>query len=224
MNNRVDSSLRENQSISLELDTVVYLEAFTSRNKTGLSMCYKEIKSLSNCTDIPLEVTWDDATASGYDQVAKLFNLYFVSVYNKPSKRKVFEQPVENGLDSLEFTQEENSSALKNASSGNGPDNIPGELLQCLTNELSPHVTVLFNHILKTGIFPKHWKQSYVTPLYKQGSRNCVSSYRLINGKLSLALDRLTFDKLYQLLKMRYLLNSLASRNANQPLYNFSTM
>ena len=114
MNNRVESSLREKLSISLELDTVVFLEAFTSHNKTCLNMCYKLVKSLSNCTDIRLEVTWDDATASGYDQVATLFNLYFVSVYNKSSKQKVFEQPVENGLDSLEFTQEEVSSALKN--------------------------------------------------------------------------------------------------------------
>ena len=116
---------------------------------------------------------------------------------------KVFEQPVENGLDSLEFTQEEVSSALKNASSGNGPDNIPGKLLQCLANELSPHVTVLFNHILKTGIFPKQWKQSYVTPLYKNGNRNCVSSYRPISNlsKLFLVLERLVFDKLYQFVK-----------------------
>ena len=132
----------------------------------------------------------DDATASGYDQVANLFNLYFVSVYNKSSKQKVFEQPVENGLDSLQITQEEVSSALKNASSGNGPDSFPGKLLQCVANELSPHVTVLFNHILKTGIFPKQWKQSYVTPLYKKGNRNCVSSYRPISNlsKLSLVL------------------------------------
>ena len=124
MNNPVKSSLRENLSISLEIDTVVFLEAFTSHNKTGLNMCYKLIKNLSNCTDIPLEVTWDDATASGYDQVANFFSLHFVSVYNTPSKRKVFEQPVENSLFSLEVTQEEVSSAL--AGSGNGPDNIPG--------------------------------------------------------------------------------------------------
>ena len=88
-------------------------------------MCYKLIKSLSNCTDIPLQVTWDDATASEYYQVANLFNLYFVSVYNKSTKLKVFEQPVENGLDSLEFMHEEVSSALKNACSGNCPDNFP---------------------------------------------------------------------------------------------------
>ena len=69
--------------------------------------------------------------------------MYFVSVYNKHSILIVFQQPVENGLDSLEFTQEEVSSALRNAGSGNGTDNTPGKLLQCLTNELSPHVTVL---------------------------------------------------------------------------------
>ena len=103
----------------------------------------------------------------------------------------------------MEFIQEEVSSALKNASSGNGPDNIPGKLLQCLANQLSPHVTVLFNHVLKTGIFPKQWKQSYVTPLYKKGNRNCVSSYRPISNlsKLSLVLERLVFDKLYQFVK-----------------------
>ena len=98
----------------------------------------------------------------------QICSIYILFQFITNPANKVFEQPVENGLDSLEFSQEEVSSALKNASSGNGPDNIPGKLLQCLANELSPHVTVLFNHILKTGNFPKQWKQSYVTPLYKK--------------------------------------------------------
>ena len=120
-----------------------------------------------------------------------LFILYFVSVYNKPSKLKVFVQPVESCLDSLEYTQEEVSSALKNASSGNGSHNVPGKLLKCLANELSPHVTVSFNHILKSGIFLKQWKESYVTTLYRKWNRNCVSPYRSISNirHLTLVLD-----------------------------------
>ena len=88
-----------------------------------------------------------------------------MSVFNKPSKVEVFEQPDESGLDVLEFTEEEQFLALKKTNSGNGRNSSPGKLLQCLANELWPHVTVSLNYILKTVIFPKHWKQPNVTPL-----------------------------------------------------------
>ena len=69
----VEFSLRENLKTSLEIDTVVSLEASTSHNKTGLNVCYKLLKRLLNCADIVPEVTWDDATASEYGQDANFF-------------------------------------------------------------------------------------------------------------------------------------------------------
>ena len=91
---------------------------------------------------------------------------------------------------------------MNNASSGKGPGNIPDKLLKCLANELLPHVTVLFNHNLRTGIFRKQWKHTYVTPLYKKRNRNCLS-YRPISNfsKLSVVLKRLVFEKLYHFVK-----------------------
>ena len=91
---------------------------------------------------------------------------------------------------------------LNNASSGNGPGNILDKLLKCLANELLPHVTVLFNHILRTDIFRKQWKHTYVTPVCKKRNRNCLS-YRPISSfsKVSVVLKRLVFYKLCHFVK-----------------------
>ena len=54
----------------------------------------------------------------------QICSIYILFQFITNPANKVFEQPVENGLDSLEFSQEEVSSALKNASSGNGVQTI----------------------------------------------------------------------------------------------------
>jgi hypothetical protein len=36
----------------------------------------------------------------------------------------------------------------------------------------------IFNVILKTGIYPKSWKESFTIPIYKSGDKNDPNNYR----------------------------------------------
>ncbi len=62
-----------------------------------------------------------------------------------------------------------------------GPDNIPGRLLQLLSQELSPIITLLFNRSLQTGEIPRIWKHALVQPLFKKGDRSRATNYRPIS-------------------------------------------
>ena len=39
----------------------------------------------------------------------------------------------------------------------------------------------IFNVILKTGIYPKSWKESFTIPIYKSGDKNDPNNYRGIS-------------------------------------------
>ena len=95
------------------------------------------MKNLPNSSDNPLEVTWNDIAACGYDRIANLFNMVFASEYSKQREAGAFDQYDDNHLDFLKSRQEEVFRALKKTSCGAGPDMIdrgPGKLLQGLAN------------------------------------------------------------------------------------------
>ena len=62
-----------------------------------------------------------------------------------------------------------------------GPDNISPHILKELHNEIAPILTDIFNTSLSEGIVPDDWKNAYVTPVYKKGSKCKPEKYRLIS-------------------------------------------
>lgn len=60
--------------------------------------------------------------------------------------------------------------ALKNGKS-TGLDCISNEMLKCSELILLPCYVKLFNSILCTGFYPKHWKTGYIIPIFKSGSK-----------------------------------------------------
>lgn len=67
--------------------------------------------------------------------------------------------------------------ALKNGKS-TGLDCISNEMLKCSELILLPCYVKLFNSILCTGFYPKHWKTGYIIPIFKSGSKYDPSDYR----------------------------------------------
>jgi len=69
--------------------------------------------------------------------------------------------------------------SLKNRKSP-GPDGIFNEMLKYGGTELSLHLMQLFQQIFKQHTFPKAWKQSIITPLFKKGSKTNPESFVLL--------------------------------------------
>jgi len=52
--------------------------------------------------------------------------------------------------------------------------------LREVANEIAEPLTKLYNESLHTGIIPKDWKQSHITPIHKGGSTGNPSNYHPI--------------------------------------------
>ena len=100
-----------------------------------------------------------------------------------------------NIISNILLTYEEVLEGLKALQSNfsPGPDGIPAFVLKKCADFLYIPLTDMFNSSLSSGYFPILWKESFIVPLYKNGSRFDIGNYRGI-AKLS-AIPKL-FEKL----------------------------
>ncbi len=71
---------------------------------------------------------------------------------------------------------------ILNSTKPSGPDGIAPMILRNISDGLIKPLTYLFNQSLQCGRLPYVWKQSHVTPIYKnKGSASDVSNYRPIS-------------------------------------------
>jgi len=62
-----------------------------------------------------------------------------------------------------------------------GPDGISARFLKETSTSIAPAITLIFNASLAQGKLPQDWKNAFVTPVYKKGSRTVPSNYRPIS-------------------------------------------
>lgn len=65
-----------------------------------------------------------------------------------------------------------------------GPDGIPPIILKKCSSIIAFPLQLLFELSLKSGKFPSVWKKSFITPVFKKGSKSDIKNYRPI-AKLS---------------------------------------
>ena len=68
-----------------------------------------------------------------------------------------------------------------NPSKASGPDEIAGRLLKELASELSPFLTHLFNKSLSSGEVPSVWREQWVNPIFKKGSKWDAGNYKPVS-------------------------------------------
>ena len=83
------------------------------------------------------------------------------------------------------------------------PDNIPALFLKSCKSNLSKALVNIFNLSLSEGVFLDYWKSSYITPIFKSGSKQSVANYRPI-AKLQLipkVFESLVKKRMYEAVK-----------------------
>ena len=58
-----------------------------------------------------------------------------------------------------------------------GPNSIPTKILRLLTDDISEHLSIIFNTSFATGIIPKKLKVAKVIPIHKKDSKLECSNY-----------------------------------------------
>ena len=62
-----------------------------------------------------------------------------------------------------------------------GPDELPNLLLKNAAKEISPFMTYIFEHFIRTGKLPDEWVEANVASVFKKGDRHTASNYRPIS-------------------------------------------
>ena len=71
-------------------------------------------------------------------------------------------------------------------------------------------ISIIFNQLLVTGIFPSDWKMAKVSPIFKYGSKSDLNNYRprSVIPTVAKIFEKIISDQLYQYLNENSLLNS----------------
>jgi hypothetical protein len=93
-----------------------------------------------------------------------------------------------------------------NPNKGAGPDDIPSAFLINCAESLVKPLHFIFNSSLTTGIFPSKWKKSFLTPIYKSGSRSDINNYRgiAILSAIPKFFEKLVCEKLTETISSQF--------------------
>jgi len=142
------------------------------------------VNSKKKSDGFPSHMKFKDNKASDRTEIATLFADFFETVYvTDESNVDSDDLPeIDKRVDvgNLIISQDVIAQALRNVdtSKGNGPDKISPMLLKNCSSTLSHPLFMIFNKSLSCHTFPSKWKSSYLTPIFKSGSRNDVENYR----------------------------------------------
>lgn len=153
-------------------------------------------------------VSHDQITATTKEGAANLFAHFFGSTFSTSNAQDATPRPAASNInanidswDHIDISLDQVLTKLQQLKVNKcaGPDGLPPALFKKCAQALAYPLHLIFNVSLAHGVFPKKWKQAYVTPIHKNGSKNLVNNYRPIS-KISIAsklLDSLVADELF---------------------------
>ena len=144
-------------------------------------------------------MVFQSRSMSSLNEIVNTFIRYFATTFSPPLNFR----PRDSRGSLRRYYQVE--TALKSAPLGTGYDLVPGCFLRKFASELSPHFLNLFNHILCTKEYPKPWKVSKNTPLFKSNDREDVTNYRPISNlsKPSLVFEKILHTKILNIVQSK---------------------
>ena len=116
----------------------------------------------------------------------KLFNDYFLlqcKPINNNSALPDFNLVTKKRLDNIKINPKQISDIIKNlnVNKAHGPNEISGRMIEICGENITLPLSIIFNNIIKTGIFPDLWKCANVSPVHKKNSKQEIKNYRPIS-------------------------------------------
>jgi len=218
--------LYRNKIVSLlRLSKQNHFKQFFNSNLDNLGKVWEGVREIispknsKSSTKISLQT--GNTISSDPKVVSKTFNNVFISIAdsvrnNIPFTSHHFSKWLTNpNRDSFFINPVTPNEVLKAISSLNnkkssGPNSIPFQIFECLSESLSNLLADLFNLSFSTGLFPSKLKEARVIPVFKKNSPTQVENYRPISLLSNL-------DKILQKLMFLRITNFLEHNNI---LYN----
>ena len=144
-----------------------------------------KLKTRSKLSDLRSS---DGAVVSDDEEKAAMYNAYFSSVYTSEDLSSIpdITSKLPSGIPGLSVIEVKESTVFALLrkllpDKSPGPDGIHPRVLKECATEMAHPLTVLFQTSLQEGIVPKAWKEAYVSPIHKKGSKADVGNYRPIS-------------------------------------------
>lgn len=167
-----------------------YLTEMKYNFKRDPKMFYNFVNSKRRSVEYPSVMKFNGRESNEDDVICDMFADFFASTYSElkydtsikypfplPSTQSITFSLLDHSLVKLRMKK------LK-SSFKPGADGVPSCILVKCAETLAVPLTIIFNLSIKYGYFPALWRKSFITPLYKSGSRSDVNNYRGI-AKLS---------------------------------------
>jgi len=161
-----------------------YVEKIGSKIKTDTKQFYKFINYKKEVKGFPTTMKLESEVSNDTEKITEMFAKYYESVYSPPFQYDAnhFKHIQEDIISITDLQIEANDlkkeMKLLNVNKGAGPDGIPPLFLRNTADSLSIPLLEIYNFSLANGCFPKEWKCSYITSIYKSGDRSDIKNYR----------------------------------------------
>lgn len=150
---------------------------------------YSFVNSKRKCSGFPSSLFYGNKISSSDKDSAELFAEFFKSTFSSDISNLTYYPYCIHNSSSIRNPVIDYDSVFRSLSAvkavySPGPDGVPACVLTYCASSLSEPILKLFKLSLKSAAFPAIWKQSFIIPLHKKGSRSNIENYRGI-AKLS---------------------------------------
>ena len=118
-------------------------------------------------------------------EIANVLNTKFKSVFVKETNFQMpsFPRQTDSVLSSCAITIEDVREKLAklDGSKAMGPDEVHPRILKESANSLALPMMLIFRESVNTATVPQAWKDAYITPLFKKGSKLDPGNYRPVS-------------------------------------------
>ena len=143
--------------------------------------------------------------------MCELFNEFFGSVFTKerlddiPEAKWEYKDPQRLGIGDIEISEEivmDNLQKLRD-DKASGVDELVPRFLNKIGNELVKPFTRLYQKIMVNEMVPSDWKDAYVIPVHKSGTKSTASNYRpiILTSQLCKVFETIVRDQVVKYLE-----------------------
>lgn len=167
-----------------------YLSDMKVKFKRDPKSFYKFVNSKRKSIGYPNIMKYLNHESSNDLIISNMFADFFATTYSDAHYNNSNNYPYaideHQAISFSPITTSQIVTSLKSVKSSfySGPDGVPSCILTNCAKAFATPLSIIFNSSIKFGYFPQFWKESYIIPLFKSGSKSNVENYRGI-AKLS---------------------------------------
>ena len=164
-----------------------YIELVENNIQDNPKLFWSYIHNKNKNHGIPTLMSYEQVSSSNQKEICDLFASFFKSVYSvkSPRQMRVSENVYyhNNSLGQITINSSDTMKLMNSLDPNKafGHDRIPPILIKKCSESLADPLTKIYNKSITTGTFPKVWKKSIISPIFKSGDRSLIINYRPIS-------------------------------------------